>query len=92
MMHILTMSADTSQLVRYRIVQGIASIADMDVDIILKPENFYPIAQLMMVSLKNKDSTQARVAQAASEFWSAMICAYAEDEETKIKLLREQLP
>ena len=91
MRHILSMSVDPSSLVRFRIVQGIAAIADMDVDVILKPENFAPIAQLMLLSLKNKDDTQARVAQAACEFWSAMICAYAEDEETKIKLLREQL-
>ncbi len=61
----------------------------MDVDIILKAETFSPIAHLMLLSLKNKDTTQARVAQAACEFWSAMICAYAEDEENKIKLLRD---
>ena len=56
------MSVDPSSLVRYRIVQGIVTIADMDVDMILKPENFSSIAQLMLLSLKNKDDTQTRVA------------------------------
>jgi hypothetical protein len=62
MQHIMTMSVDPSSLVRYRIVQGIVTIADMDVDMILKPENFSSIAQLMLLSLKNKDDTQTRVA------------------------------
>ncbi len=43
-------------------MQGIVTIADMDVDMILKPENFPSIAQLMLLSLKNKDDTQTRVA------------------------------
>jgi hypothetical protein len=92
MQHIISMSVDPNNLVRYRIVQGIVTIADMDVDMVLKPQNFGPISQLMLLSLKNKDDSQARVSQAASEFWSAMICAEAENEEIKIKVLREQLP
>jgi hypothetical protein len=46
MQHIVSMSADPSNLVRYRIIQGIVTIADMDVDMILK--NFQSIAQLML--------------------------------------------
>ena len=53
MQHIVSMSTDPSNLVRYRIIQGIVTIADMDVDMILK--NFQSIAQLMLQSLKNKD-------------------------------------
>lgn len=43
-------------------MQGIVTIADMDVDMILKSENFSSIAQLMLLSLKNKDDSQTRVA------------------------------
>ena len=57
MQHIMSMSVDPSSLVRYRIIQGIVTIADMDVDIILKPENFTNISQLMLLSLKNKDDS-----------------------------------
>jgi hypothetical protein len=46
MQHIISMSADPSNLVRYRIIQGIVTIADMDVDMILK--NFSTIDQLML--------------------------------------------
>ena len=66
------------------------TIADMDVDVILKPENFSKIGLLMLNSLKNRDET--RVAQSACEFWAAMICAYAENEEAKIQLLRQVIP
>ena len=57
MQHIMSMSVDPSSLVRYRIIQGIVTIADMDVDMILKPENFTNISQLMLLSLKNKDDS-----------------------------------
>jgi hypothetical protein len=51
----------------------------MDLDLVLKPENFPTIAQLMMHSLTNK--IDQRIAQAACEFWAALICETAENEE-----------
>jgi hypothetical protein len=55
MKHIITLYGDPSSLVNLRIVQGLVSITDMDIDLVLKPENFESLAQLMMHSLKNKD-------------------------------------
>jgi hypothetical protein len=55
MKHIITLYGDPSSLVNLRIVQGLVSITDMDLDLVLKPENFENLAQLMMHSLKNKD-------------------------------------
>jgi len=62
----------------------------MDLDLVLKPENFENLAQLMMHALKNKEDS--RIAQAACEFWSALVCGTAENEEKKIAILRQALP
>ncbi len=40
MKHIITLYDDPSSLVKLRIVQGLVSIADMDIDLVLKPDNF----------------------------------------------------
>jgi hypothetical protein len=40
MKHIITLFGDPSNLVKLRIVQGLVSITDMDIDLVLKPENF----------------------------------------------------
>jgi hypothetical protein len=62
----------------------------MDADLIIKPDNFTSIANLMISSLRSgKDQ---KMALSACEFWSAIICASSEDEELKVKSLRERLP
>lgn len=55
MKHIITLYGDPSSLVNLRIVQGLVSITDMDIDLVLKSENFANLAQLMMHSLRNKE-------------------------------------
>jgi hypothetical protein len=44
MKHITTIYGDPSSLVNLRIVQGLVSITDMDLDLVLKPENFQNLA------------------------------------------------
>lgn len=58
MRHIVTLYGDTSSVVNLRIVQGLVSITDMDIDMVLKPENFETIAKLMMYALKSKEDNR----------------------------------
>jgi non-SMC mitotic condensation complex subunit 1 len=57
MNHIISIAVNEnpSSEIKWRIVQGIVTIADMDVDIVLKMENFTKIASLMLISLKNRE-------------------------------------
>jgi hypothetical protein len=85
MKHITTLYGDASNLVKLRVVQGLVSITDMDLDLVLKPEHFTALAQLMMHGLQNKEDH--RIAQASCEFWSALVCGVAENQEYKNSLL-----
>ena len=89
MKHIISMQNDPSNLIKWRIVQGVVTITDMEVDLVLKPENFNLVSDFLMSALRNKDP---KIAQSACEFWSAIICASPEEEEIKVKTLREKLP
>ena len=59
MRHIATMYGDPSPLVKLRITQGIVTITEMDIDLILKHDNFIPIADLMGSQLKTQDQRVA---------------------------------
>jgi hypothetical protein len=57
MKHILGMYAqgNLSPTVRLRIVQGLNTINDLDINIVLKEENFPTVATLMLTALRDKE-------------------------------------
>jgi hypothetical protein len=55
MKHIISFFSSSSPQVKLRILQGIVSITDMNIDMILLPDNFVSLAELMFTSLQNKD-------------------------------------
>lgn len=44
MKHIITLYPNSSSVVKLRVVQGLVSITDMDLDMVLKPEHFTTLA------------------------------------------------
>jgi transportin-1 len=88
MKHIVSMFNDPSSIVVWRIIQGVVTIVDMEVDLILKPENYNLVADLMITAMRNPDQ---RISLSACEFWSALICSAPDDESLKISLLRGKL-
>ncbi|TNV74224.1 hypothetical protein FGO68_gene12531 [Halteria grandinella] len=93
MRHILDMYAQGTHSagVRLKILQGLNTIGDLDINIVMKDENFAPIAMLMIKALNDKGE-DFRIAQQACEFWSGLLCSMADDEEAKIAQLRMHLP
>lgn len=64
MKHIVGMyQSATSTMVKLRIIQGLVTIADFELDIIVKEENFPIIAQLMLTALsQHTDAESERIA------------------------------
>jgi hypothetical protein len=67
------------------------TINDLDINIVLKEENFSNVAVLMLTALKDKEEDY-RIAQSACEFWLGLCCNEADDDELKSSTLKSQLP
>ena len=93
MRHILEMYAQGihSADVRLKILQGLNTISDLDINLVMKDENFPAISMLMLKALNDKGD-DFRIAQQACEFWSGLLCYVADDEEAKISKIRQHLP
>ena len=84
--HIISMANDQSKTVRWRILQGIATILDFNPDIIT--ENLSPVLDLMTLALRERDQ---QLATSSCDFWYILL-SYEGSEESIVEAVRTRLP